>query len=500
MDKLCPCCGSSLVEYKLGDGNYSFKGKDEPIVLMTCQICMHHCFSPCPDDETLARIYSGSYFGTGEEEYFNNHYHEYNVPLANDIVAIAKEIGLKDDFRMHEFGCGIGTTVNQLGKMGVNATGSDWSTSAITYGQKMGNSRINVGSKEEIDKMANEKMDLVFTSHVIEHLTNPISFLEEIGKFGKGTYFYSRLPNGYDFITKNFSMLISPWFYYPHHLQHFSPDSLTALLKRAGFRVIYVRSTLRSDNEVTFMDPKHWPAPTFEECKPIFQKNNESEELEFLAIYEGKGTQNIDDILSLPKRHDNEKLFHHRADNMSAFPNKDTGWNWYYSTNVPELSGEMIYFEPENRFYYDDTEYCPAWLAVNTEKFTPITTWRAKNSGIVEVKLTAFPMTPGLRDAKLQIFRNYKLIEERIIKGAYPTQVCAIQLEKIEMRARDRLKFVINPIASDKANGKYGIFVEINQTECEVPFRFETSIELKPVILNFLRRAKGFVRRLISIK
>lgn len=481
--------------YQLGQGTYSFANTNNRSVLMTCEACAHHSYAPFPDDEYLNQIYSGSYFGTGEEAFFEQNYHSYNIPLAKDLQQVAAAAGLRADFRLHEFGCGLGTTVYQLNQLGVRATGSDWSTGAISFGQKMGNAALSVGSKGEIAGMLGEAIDLVFTNHVLEHLTDPLAFLREIGTLGKGIHFYSRLPNGYDYTTRQFSMLVSPWFYYPHHLHQYSVDSIRCLLLQAGFRPQYVRSTPRSDNVLAFISPDKWPVPNDREASVVFlTETNQSEEIEFMAVYEGGDLLAEADLPVRAEKVDQDRLFTHRALNMETFPAEGGAWSRCFSRSPGHSDGAMVYHPPGNYYYYDQAEIAPFWMFHGYAGTEPMLVWTADASRLYDLKLTVFPLVAEQTDATLDVYLADRQLARLAVAGAFPTEPTRLALDHLQVNAGETLRFVLHQAPEDKAHRRFGVFVDIADKAQIPPKRVAPAAPPPP---SLFRRAKDKLRRMI---
>jgi len=102
---------------------------------------------------------------------------------------------------------------------------------------------------EELEN-AEGKFDLLSAFELIEHLYNPVSFLNRA---------YSILkPGGFLFLTTlnvlGFDILLlwekSKSLTPPHHLNFFNPNSLEQLLKRLGFKVIEISTPGKLDWDI----------------------------------------------------------------------------------------------------------------------------------------------------------------------------------------------------------------------------------------------------------
>jgi 2-polyprenyl-3-methyl-5-hydroxy-6-metoxy-1,4-benzoquinol methylase len=92
--------------------------------------------------------------------------------------------------------------------------------------------------------------DLLTSFELVEHLYEPILFLEKINALlKKGGIFYFTTLNGLGFdiqVLWERSKSISP----PHHLNFFNPSSISLLLNRSGFEVIEVATPGKLDWDI----------------------------------------------------------------------------------------------------------------------------------------------------------------------------------------------------------------------------------------------------------
>ena len=88
--------------------------------------------------------------------------------------------------------------------------------------------------QSSVEKFNDErKYDIIWMSHVLEHVVNPIEFLGEIKKkmFDDGIFFIE-VPNSCHSTTLNDSINKNP------HLFHFSKNSLMKMVEAVGYKVI----------------------------------------------------------------------------------------------------------------------------------------------------------------------------------------------------------------------------------------------------------------------
>ncbi len=138
---------------------------------------------------------------------------------------------LEKNVSILEIGAGQGQATYWFDKKGFSVTAIEPDENNVKLiNQKLNNSHCIIGSAENFD--IKEKFDVIWMSHVLEHLTNPMQFFKNIQKNLK--------PNGIFFIEvpncENSAMLNSSIHLVPHTF-HFSKNSLMNLAKKSGFKV-----------------------------------------------------------------------------------------------------------------------------------------------------------------------------------------------------------------------------------------------------------------------
>jgi len=131
-----------------------------------------------------------------------------------------------------DYGCGGGKMVSYLRKRGFCVDGFDPSPSAVFLAQK--NNLPVYGA------IPDKKYGLITFWHSLEHTNQPLRDFEACKKYlAKNAKVLIAIPNG-DSIEA--AIARSRWFCYdwPYHRVHFTPESLSMMLRRAGFRVVSI--------------------------------------------------------------------------------------------------------------------------------------------------------------------------------------------------------------------------------------------------------------------
>lgn len=137
--------------------------------------------------------------------------------------------------RMLEVGCASGAFMAEMAAKDWRVEGIEFSPSAAAHARASGLS-VHIGSVESAPGYA-EPFDLVVGWMVVEHLHDPVGALSKLARWTKpGGWLAISVPNAGSsefriFRDAGYALQV------PNHLYHFSPDTLSALLDRSGWRM-----------------------------------------------------------------------------------------------------------------------------------------------------------------------------------------------------------------------------------------------------------------------
>jgi len=95
-----------------------------------------------------------------------------------------------------------------------------------------------------LDEMSGS-YDVICMFHVLEHISDPIKFLNNVKKCLKPSgKLIIEVPNYFDYI-KQLSSAYKDAVYFRAHLSYFTPDTLTAILEKTGFTNIKINGVQR---------------------------------------------------------------------------------------------------------------------------------------------------------------------------------------------------------------------------------------------------------------
>jgi len=264
----CPICGAGGRERL-----FEVEGVDRKSIftLTRCAACGHRAIYPVPDD--LSRWYDGDYHAHGFavpppfaaapgwrgafKRALLSVVYGYEVSpkpsagwraLAPALRLAAHKFmpfpRLEGGRRLFELGCGAGAQLKVLAELGWEVSGVELGGAAARFARERLSLDVRQGSLESAG-LPSGAFDVVIASHVLEHLPDPAAAAAELARILKpGGRLYAAVPNGGALEAAVFG---SRWAWEaPHHLHHFTPESLGRMLDRAGLRVESERHELFS--------------------------------------------------------------------------------------------------------------------------------------------------------------------------------------------------------------------------------------------------------------
>lgn len=209
--------------------------------IVACASCQLVQLEKLPSPAELARLYADGYFegsesGAGYEGYAGQE-REYLATFAADVRRIAEFVPTGS---ILDVGCGYGYFVRSALAGGFDAYGVDLSTDGIREADKHAPGRVFRGTVDTVEELAGRRFDVLFASHLIEHLTEPRGFLSEL---------VDRLSDRgiVVLVTPNIESLLarvsgSRWvsFKIPEHVAYYTPKTLGQLARAAGLEVLAV--------------------------------------------------------------------------------------------------------------------------------------------------------------------------------------------------------------------------------------------------------------------
>ncbi|ACK64396.1 Methyltransferase type 12 [Rippkaea orientalis PCC 8801] len=231
----CLICNLTSLRY-VGQ-NPSFK-KGKIYRCKQCQLAMTH---PLPTVKELLEFYqSGYYIKTITKEAIEQRLLASQQRASSQFEFIRQYLPENTTLgKVLDLGCSDGSLLLLLDKHGFDV----WGYEPDTQMAELANKRL---SKDQ-EKVSNDMFpgkevekntyDLICSSHLFEHIVDPITHLEQIREsLTVNGLLFMEIPNQYsrlkDFLCPGAQML--------GHLYYYSPHSIKCILENHGFKVIYI--------------------------------------------------------------------------------------------------------------------------------------------------------------------------------------------------------------------------------------------------------------------
>jgi len=242
-ETVCICCGSDQRELLGEYYSKAYRCFKEPYRLNRCRTCDFIYINPRPSPEVLSAFYSSEVAELGQRlalkytspkpSVFNGTYTA-AVRLLDHIHSIHP---IQDDTKLLDVGCGVGFFLFfAQQKRKFIALGNDLGAHAVAYARERYQLDVRHGELKDC-LLASESLDVVRMSQVLEHLLDPIGTLAEVRRLLKpGGLLVIEIPCYDTFFSGLFKGNWAPLFH-PVHLYQFTPKTITAFLRRAGFEM-----------------------------------------------------------------------------------------------------------------------------------------------------------------------------------------------------------------------------------------------------------------------
>ncbi len=235
--RVCPLCQSRdfkvLTRKDTLDGIYD---------VIKCKRCGLVFVDPMPSLEDLKRYYN--------EEYDALPYHQ-EMTLREKlkrVLDVFKGLDIKEGGKVLEIGASRGSLLNELRNLGMEVHGVEISRRACEDARKYFG--INIENADILNskyKAFKSFFDAVIMLDVLEHLVNQNQVLSVVNEVLKiGGYLILTLPNIDSWEFKLFKKYWE-WLAPPAHLFYYSPKTLNLMLKKHGFKILYLE-TCRGDS------------------------------------------------------------------------------------------------------------------------------------------------------------------------------------------------------------------------------------------------------------
>jgi SAM-dependent methyltransferase len=151
-----------------------------------------------------------------------------------------------------DIGCGDGKFLNFMAQRGWRVAGVDFDAEAVSHARNVYGLDVHIGTAQSCVS-SGRRYDVVTASHVIEHVAEPLQFLEQCRRLLQpGGRIILRTPNAQSFGHRIYGAAwrgLEP----PRHLQIFTLPALSACARAAGLRVVSEFTTTAESEAILIM-------------------------------------------------------------------------------------------------------------------------------------------------------------------------------------------------------------------------------------------------------
>jgi len=254
----CNLCGSRRLAVR--NEKMSFLGLPEGLGIVECTRCGLTFMSPRPTQEEYIRFYetAGIYSVDSYSQRAERRTEFYHRRLG----AIERERRAKGKFL--EIGCATGAFLHLAQEAGWRVTGTELSKRLREHAMQRLGLDVRCGPSLAACGFPSGEFDVIYSAHVFEHLLDPMATLVEVRRIIKPSgllvlevpyQFHSlrdRLRRRLIALTGRTGQgrFYSPVFSAVHHVYFFSPRTLSAMVNKAGFSVLRMRTYEKHHRQV----------------------------------------------------------------------------------------------------------------------------------------------------------------------------------------------------------------------------------------------------------
>ncbi|MDA3808767.1 MAG: class I SAM-dependent methyltransferase [Spirochaetaceae bacterium] len=225
----CPVCGFD---------SFSKHWECDGFAYVRCRKCHLILQNPQPVFEDLDNRYSEEYFKYEQDN--DQTFFDLMLKSLSDIDINPNNFDSSENRSFLDIGCATGLLVEYFQKSGWMSRGVELCSPAAIYGSELRLIDIFSGTVEQA-AFKDETFDIIHCSHLIEHLNNPGSFMDEVYRILKpGGMFLCTTPNVSGFQAKLFQ---SKWrSSIADHMFLFSRKTLTKLFKNKNLSIRKIKT------------------------------------------------------------------------------------------------------------------------------------------------------------------------------------------------------------------------------------------------------------------
>jgi len=211
-----------------------------------CGGCSLVFLNPRPTLETLSAYYNEVY------DYDANTYRDSVEEQKGWLLGLIERFWPARAGRLLEIGCSYGFFLDAARREGWEVEGIELSDRAASFARKELGLPVAGGTVSDLSERQPVPFDAIVAWHVIEHVTDPRKFLEEIaGLVRPGGIVALRTPN-IDSVVAKLAGRAWEWLSPPDHICLFSAQTLSCLLRACGFEILHLETKRGNASSIWF--------------------------------------------------------------------------------------------------------------------------------------------------------------------------------------------------------------------------------------------------------
>jgi len=212
---------------------YTYHHDRQSSNILQCASCTHMFIHPVP----LTSLSSRNMHSLSDAELFQNQFLKflYEKLVINKEIRHVKKLITNPRPSLLDIGCGTGWTTSIWQKSGFSVTGLEPSENRSLFGQNIYG--INIVRSCFEDYQPGEQFDVIILRHILEHISDPCTFLTRIKSFlKKDGVLVIVIPNidsiGRYLFNENWEWVL-PW-----HLHFYKPKTLSRLIQKVCYKIL----------------------------------------------------------------------------------------------------------------------------------------------------------------------------------------------------------------------------------------------------------------------
>ncbi len=233
----CPFCQSGDIHQKFVVKDYTVSGKF--FTILQCRHCQGAFTQDVPSQEEIGPYYASENYishSDTQQGFINKAYHLVRSRTLIQKRKMLQSLTKKEMGSIADIGCGTGAFLHTMQQAGWQITGFEPDETARQNAERLYN--IKPLPSPELYNQPSDSYDAVTMWHVLEHVHDLHGYIEQVKKILKrdGKLLVA-VPN---YTSADAAQYQQFWAAYdvPRHLYHFSPASITLLMKQHGLQVI----------------------------------------------------------------------------------------------------------------------------------------------------------------------------------------------------------------------------------------------------------------------